>query len=58
MLLVFTTTFSNTSQGDGPIIRKCVWIQEDGGLCIQTLLHVHHTLVLETCVVEVKVPES
>lgn len=47
-----------TSQGNCPVIRKCVWIQEDGGFSIQAFLDVHHTLVLEASVVEVKVPAS
>lgn len=46
----------DTSQGNGSIVRKRVWVQEDFGLSLQALLHVHHTLVLEACVVEVKVP--
>lgn len=50
--------FCLTSQGNSAIIGKSVGIQENCGFSIQALLHVHHTLVLEACVVEVKIPKN
>ena len=45
-----------TSEGHRPVVREGVGVQEDSGLRLQALLHIHHTLVLETRVVEVEVP--
>ena len=47
--------FIPTSQSDRAILGEGVRVQEDGGLCLQSLLDVHHTLVLQARVVEVEV---
>lgn len=48
----------STSQSHCSIVRKCVWIQKYCRFCVETLLNVHHTLILKSCVVEVKVPAT
>ena len=47
-----------TSQCDCAVLREGVWVEEHRGLSVQALLHVHHTLVLQTSVVEVEVPAA
>lgn len=50
-------TCSLTSQSHSAIIRKLIWIKKNFGISIQGVLYIQNSLVLQSCVVEVKIPK-